>query len=171
MKGFILLDRALLVFLVALLFPTAALCSTSYDALEEEVAQLKNEVEILKEQQRAPVNNSQDTSAQLDTKWTQASSVAHLSGYADAGFMAQQRQNAYFFMGHFNPIFHYLYKDLILAEGEVEIEIEGNGETEIKLEYGDLALFLNDFMTLIVGKFQSPLGFFFQNLHPTGIRP
>ncbi len=105
----------------------------------------------------------------LYSQWTQTTSVAHLSGYADAGYVDHETQHGNFFLGHFNPIFHYLYRDLILGEGELELEVNGQGQTETKLEYADLGLFLNNYMTFIIGKFLSPLGYFRQNLHPTWI--
>jgi len=165
---------------LAMMFVATVSIATTHDnALKQEVAALKKEVASIKREiktkpsyERAqPLNNQFATneSQSLSAQWMNASSVAHLSGYADAGYVDPQNEHSHFFFGHFNPIFHYLYKDLILAEAELELEIDSDGETEVKLEYADLALFLNNYMILIVGKFQSPLGFFFQNLHPTWI--
>jgi len=92
-----------------------------------------------------------------------------ISGYADAGFEDTQGMKNRFFLGHFNPIFYFLYDDLILTEAELEFEIADDGETETNLEYADLGLLLNDYMTLVVGKFLSPVGYFLPNLHPTWI--
>lgn len=61
----------------------------------------------------------------------------------------------------------------MLLEAEVafgaETNEEGETETETELEYLSLDLFLNDYMTLVVGKFISPVGQFQQNLHPSWI--
>jgi len=93
----------------------------------------------------------------------------HLAGYAAAGYTNAQSEDGSFNMANFNPIFHFLYKDLILIEGELEFEIEDDGKTETKLEYAALDLFINDYATLVVGKFLSPLGQFIQNIHPAWI--
>jgi len=56
-----------------------------------------------------------------------------------------------------------------MAEAELELGVDNEGETTTELEYGNLALLFNNHMTFIVGKFLSPLGYFQQNLHPTWI--
>lgn len=96
-------------------------------------------------------------------------SLQHIGGYVDAGYIDKKGENGSFMLGHFNPIFHFLYRDLILAEGELELEISSTGETEVNLEYGKLALFINDNIMLVAGKLLSPVGYFIQNLHPTWI--
>ncbi len=69
----------------------------------------------------------------------------------------------------FNPIFHFLYRDKILWESELEFEIEEEGETEVGLEYSAINWFINDYAAVVAGKFLSPLGQFRQNLHPAWI--
>jgi hypothetical protein len=56
-----------------------------------------------------------------------------------------------------------------MLESELEFEVGADGETEVKLEYLTTDLFLNDNMTLVAGKFLSPIGQFRQNLHPSWI--
>ena len=96
-------------------------------------------------------------------------SLQHIAGYADAGYVDQRGEYGSFMLGHFNPIFHFLYRDLILADGELELEINSSGETEVNLEYGKLVFFVNDNIMFIAGKMLSPAGYFFQNLHPSWI--
>lgn len=103
--------------------------------------------------------------------WTPSSTdiVTNLTGYAFVGYDKVRKSNSKFMVGAFNPIFNMLYKDLILAEAEVEFELDAKGKTEVALEYATLDFFINDYMVLLGGKFLSPLGQFVQNLHPAWI--
>jgi len=105
------------------------------------------------------------------TEWKRADSQAHLAGYGAVTYVDSKETgtNSSFGQVRFNPIFHYQYRDLVMLESELELEAAGNGETETKLEYLAIDLFLNDYMTLVAGKFLSPLGQFRQNLHPLWI--
>lgn len=92
----------------------------------------------------------------------------HMSGYADVGY-ANGNNSDGFTVGSFSPIFQYQYRDLVMLESELEIKIADDGETEIALEYLTVDLFLGDYLTLIGGKFLSPIGQFRQNQHPSWI--
>jgi len=61
------------------------------------------------------------------------------------------------------------YKDLFLLESEFEVQTQNDGSTDLALEYLTIDWFMNDYMTLVAGKFLSPVGQFRQNLHPTWI--
>lgn len=118
------------------------------------------------------LNNTQpQTSAQLQTSWAPSTNdiVTNITGYTFAEYVKANGTNSNFVLGGFNPIFNLLYKDLILAEAEVEFELNDKGSTEVALEYATLDLFINDYMVLLAGKFLSPLGQFVQNLHPAWI--
>jgi hypothetical protein len=94
----------------------------------------------------------------------------HLAGYADAGAMFQTGGgDDTFAFGHFNPMFHFQYKDIVLFEGELEFEINEDGETEVELEYAQLDFLVHDNVTIVIGKFLSPIGQFQERLHPTWI--
>ncbi len=101
-------------------------------------------------------------------EWKDVTSVTHISGYASADFVSQENGSDAF-IANFNPMFHFLYGNKILWEAELEVEVEENGNTEIGLEYTTVDLFLNDKLTLVAGKFLSPVGQFRQNLHPSWI--
>jgi len=101
--------------------------------------------------------------------WDRLSSVVHLAGYAAVGYTDSSAASGAFDQVSFNPIFHYLYRDLLLLETEFEFEIDEEGETETALEYATLDLFLSDYAVLLAGKFLSPIGQFRQNLHPAWI--
>ncbi|MCH8081012.1 MAG: hypothetical protein IID52_01320 [Proteobacteria bacterium] len=109
------------------------------------------------------VNTASAVAPLPDTKW-------HLAGYADAGAMFRTNGgDDTFAFGHFNPVFLFQYKDIVMFEGELEFEIDEDGNTEVALEYAQLDFFLHDNITLVVGKFLSPIGQFKERLHPTWI--
>lgn len=98
-------------------------------------------------------------------------SHAHLAGYGAVTYTSTRQSgvNDAFTGVRFNPIFHYEFHDRVLLESEVELEAKGDGETETKLEYLAVDLFLHDALMVVAGKFLSPLGQFRQNLHPLWI--
>jgi len=100
---------------------------------------------------------------------TNARSVSHLAGYGFVDFVAPQDGDVAFSTASFNPIFHWYYDDKILFEGELEIEVEDGGETELNLEYATIGWLFSDYAALIAGRFLSPLGYFRQNIHPAWI--
>lgn len=112
----------------------------------------------------APTQYTAPTSASIGTN-----TITHLAGYADVGYTEAESSNGSFGAGTFAPIFHYQYRDLVMLEAELEIEIDDDGETETALEYLAINWFMNDYLTLVGGKFLSPIGQFRQNLHPSWI--
>ncbi len=100
---------------------------------------------------------------------TQSNVITHLAGYADVGYTETENDDGSFGAGRFAPIFHYQYRDLVLVEAELEVEIDEEGETETLLEYLSINYFINDYVTLVGGKFLSPIGQFRQNQHPSWI--
>jgi hypothetical protein len=127
-------------------------------ATKEEVKAVKKEVEVAKKEVEV-------TKSQQD-EWKFYDSTVHLGGYAQVGYASDDPANDRFNQVQYSPIFHYQYKDLILLESEFEVEIEGDGETHLALEYLTIDWFMNDYMALSAGKFLSPIGQFRQNLHP-----
>lgn len=103
--------------------------------------------------------------------WRNPESHAHLAGYGAVTYTntRQSGVNDSFDLVRFNPIFHYQFLDTVLLEGELELNIASDGETETALEYLSIDYFLNDYMVLVAGKFLSPIGQFRQNLHPLWI--
>ena len=99
----------------------------------------------------------------------QTNVITHLAGYADVGYTETENSDGSFGAGTFAPIFHYQYLDLVMLEAELEIEVADDGETETALEYLSINWFINDYLTLVGGKFLSPIGQFRQNLHPSWI--
>ncbi|WP_168190351.1 porin [Luteithermobacter gelatinilyticus] len=130
---------------------------------EQTLSKKEKELETRIQSQNPVLSKYVSREAEPDTKW-------HLAGYADAGFEAVSGgKNDSFVAGKFNPAFHFQYKDWLIFEAEMEIETSGDGETEIALEYSQLDFLLHDNVTLVVGKYLSPIGQFQERLHPSWI--
>lgn len=150
-----------------------------YQALENEVQMLRKEVSELRalvKQQSATqeevksLRQEVKATSRAQSESTNADSALHIAGYAAVGFTDRSESGGSAFnVASFNPIFHALYRDIALAEAELEIAAAPDGTTETKLEYGSIDLFLNDYAALVAGKLLSPLGYFRQNLHPAWI--
>ncbi len=101
--------------------------------------------------------------APSDAKW-------HLAGYADVGFVGGDMPGPDSFVtGKFNPGFHFQYKDLLIFESELEFSTTNDGETTTELEYSQFDIPINDYVTLVAGKYLSPIGQFQERLHPSWI--
>ncbi len=144
------------------------------EALEKELAQMRallekkleakadtQEVEQLKKEVATASSNAQE--------WKEYDSRVHLGGYASAGFAGSTVDGERFTPVQFAPILHYQWRDLLLLESELELQVQRDGTTEVGLEYLTIDLFLNDYITFLAGKFLSPVGNFRQNLHPAWI--
>jgi hypothetical protein len=158
-----------------------------YDALKLQVEMLQRQLqqiqETLKQYEQQTVTKEEVQEirqevaevATLQSEWKNTDSVVHLAGYGAVTYSDSDGKddgedvNGAFTGVQFNPIFHYQYKDLLMLESELELEVEEDGSTEIELEYLTVDLFLNDYLAAIAGKFLSPLGQFRQNLHPSWI--
>ena len=144
-------------------------------ALTEQLGELSAELDEAKDSEGldglrkdVEANKVAIQATQSATTFTDATSVTHLSGYASADYLSVE-DGPSAFVANFNPMFHFLYDNKILWEAELEVEVEENGDTSIGLEYTTVDWFLNDKLTLIAGKFLSPIGNFRQNIHPSWI--
>ncbi|OGT54730.1 MAG: hypothetical protein A3E01_18610 [Gammaproteobacteria bacterium RIFCSPHIGHO2_12_FULL_63_22] len=93
----------------------------------------------------------------------------HFAGYADATFTDTQGEAGSLGEVTFAPIFHIQVGERFLFEAEAEFEADDRGGKAAGLEYATASWLLNDSSALVVGKFLSPVGYFFQNLHPSWI--
>jgi hypothetical protein len=184
---------------IALAFPLNVMADAKYDELKGQVESLQQQLQqvltALKEQQSQNVTKQDiealkqevadvstqstqdvadlkqdvaDVSAQ-STEWKNSDSIVHLAGYGDVTYSDSDNSEAAFNAVRFNPIIHYQYKDILMMETEFEAKILDDGSTDVGLEYATIDLFLNDYVTLLAGKFLSPLGQFRQNGHPSWI--
>ncbi|NII11197.1 hypothetical protein [Oleiagrimonas sp. C23AA] len=154
--------------------------------LRQEVQMLKQRLQVVEQQlQQATATSKQ---ASVDSKEareeaerarTATAAIAapenpdikfRLSGTVVANYTATDSKMMHdtFTGGSFMPIFLVRYKNLMELEAHMEVSNNGN-ETETSLEYAQLDLFLNDWSTLVAGKFLSPIGQFQQAQHPPWI--
>lgn len=107
-----------------------------------------------------------------DVKFRFAGAVAADFGMSSRGLQGMSMDGpgvkSTFTGGSFMPIFLLKYKDLAEIEAHLEVMNMG-GETAVSLEYAQIDLFLNDWATVVVGKFLSPIGQFQQSLHPSWV--
>lgn len=176
--------RHVLAVVIALTLPMTVSADVNYDALKKQVEQLQMQLQQVQEalkQQAAEVKEVKENSVtQAEAKalenkvnaaaeWKYPNTLIHMAGYADVGYTDSENSDGSFNLGSFSPIFHFQYKDLVMLEAELELEIEPDGATSTKLEYMTVDLFLNDSIALVAGLFLSPIGQFRQNLHPSWV--
>jgi hypothetical protein len=95
--------------------------------------------------------------------------LLHFAGYADLTYVNAQGDAGSSGKVTLAPILHLLISDRIFVEAELELEADDRGETEAALEYATVNWLINDHAALVVGKFLSPVGYFFPNMHPSWI--
>lgn len=93
----------------------------------------------------------------------------HLAGYADVTYVKVQGDAGSVGQLTLAPIFHLQFGDRVFVEAELEMEADDRGATDAVLQYAAVNWLLNDQAALVVGKFLSPVGYFFQNQHPSWI--
>ena len=174
--------RCMLTLAIAAALPLSAVADEKYDLLQQQVDALQQQLHQVQQalqqyQEQMTVKEGQVeqevTALKEDVakaaEWRHPDTLIHMSGYADVGYTIASGEDGSFGVGRFSPIFHYLYRDIVMLESELEIEIDERGETEVALEYLTIDYFLNDNIALVGGKFLSPIGQFRQNLHPSWI--
>lgn len=166
---------------IAAALPMSALGADDITTLKQEIDQLKQELSNL----RTVVQNQNQKAATKDevkavqtqvsqvakdqSEFSLSNSAVHLAGYGSVGYSDRRNGGSSFDTVGFSPIFHYQYKDLLMFETEMELKVLPTGEADVGLEYANMNLFVNDNVTVFGGKFLSPIGYFFQNLHPAWI--
>ena len=92
-----------------------------------------------------------------------------LTGWGAGSYEWHKNADTSTFTATIAPILLYRVTDRVLFEAEPEFELEDDGGTEVNLEYAQADIFLNDYTTLVGGKFLLPFGEFIQQLHPAWI--
>ena len=139
--------------------------------LQQQLAEVQKKLE---EQEKKQQQNHEELKTVAEVaasadEWKSPSTLVHMAGYADVGFVAPENGDGSFMVGTFAPIFHYQYRDVVMLESELEVNVLPDGETEMGLEYLTVDWFLNDYVAVVAGRFLSPIGQFRQNLHPSWI--
>lgn len=99
---------------------------------------------------------------------TDAPVLFHFAGYADATFISTRGDGSSGVVT-LAPIFHLQVGDRFFIETEFELEADDSGGRETAIEYANVNWLINDNLALVAGKFLSPAGYFFQNLHPSWV--
>ncbi len=146
------LKKTLLSLAIAAAFPAQLLAASA----DEEISALWQTVEQLQQQ----VAEAEE--------WKSPNTLIHMAGYADVNYVNSD-SNKSFSTGTFAPIFHYQYQDRVMLGTELAFTVNELGETEVEMEYFTIDYFVNDYATLVMGRFLSPLGQFRQNMHPSWI--
>lgn len=110
-------------------------------------------------------------SAQVGESTSPGKSRFMLRGYYHTGFEGLKTgdEKGYNFAGgSINPILMYKQSDKLFFESEFEGAFE-DGAFAWDLEYADMSLILNKYMTIRAGKFLLPFGSFSEKLHPAWI--
>jgi len=81
-----------------------------------------------------------------------------VTGMADFLYQKTEGQNGSFAQAHVAPILLFRANDKTLFETELEMKVASDGSTELGLEYAQLDYLVNDYLTLIAGRFVLPLG-------------
>lgn len=169
--------RAAIVILAVFTLNASALAQDEAEALRKQVEMLEKQLETVKERLEQLESKSEEQGREIATTRREARSAEradtkwHLAGYANAGFTAidnAQDTNS-FSMVQFNPMFHFQYSDKVLFEAELELATESDGSTTTEVEYSQIDYLVNDNLTLVLGKYLSPIGQFQERLHPTWI--
>jgi hypothetical protein len=156
----------------------SVLCSTAIAAPSvEELAQRLEQMQIEMNKLKSQLANSAtkqevrvvENKVSEANEWRSPDTQVHFAGYADVGYSDAESEDGSFNTGTFAPIFHFQYRDLVMLEAELEFGVGDNGETDVAMEYLTIDWFVNDYTTLVAGKFLSPIGQFRQNVHPSWI--
>lgn len=95
----------------------------------------------------------------------------HFTGFAFTRFTNVEGADSSF-TAVVAPIILWELSDRLLFETELEFALEtedGEGKTEVELDYAHASYILNDYVTLGAGKFLTPFGIFGERLHPAWI--
>jgi cytochrome c553 len=127
--------------------PEVATAQESIDRLEKELEEAKDQAK---------------QSASGTTKFL-------LSGFAFGDFTSRRHEDSSFSAG-FAPLFLWKLSDRILLESELDVSLDGS-ETDVDLERAQIYYLVNDYLTLGVGKFLSPMNFLEDHLHQVNKLP
>lgn len=133
---------------------------------KEEIAKLKSELAALKATTEK-LEDRVDAMAAKPEPSTSGTTKFLITGYAAGGFNSQTGSPGGFY-GQFSPIFLWKLSDRILATAEINLKNKG-GASEVELEYANLSIILNRYMTVTAGKFLTPFSSMMERYHPAWI--
>jgi len=135
------------------------------ETLEQQRAKEKTEEKVKKEEVNADIKSYVDRRIERFSVFP--TSKLSITGFGTFDFVNSANDPSSFGVS-VNPIFNYNVTDRVHFTSELEFELE-DGETNAVLEIAEADVFLNDYLTLVVGKFLLPFNAFTERLHPTWI--
>lgn len=165
------------IFIVGLFLSGDGLAQDAEADLRGQVEKLEKQLEQVKDRLSEFESKTKEQDKEIEEAASQASENQraatkwHLAGYASAGLTLFDNGpgSDSFGMVQFNPMFHFQYGDNILFEAELELITESDGSTTTEIEYSQIDYLVNDNLTLVMGKYLSPIGQFQERLHPSWI--
>ena len=153
-------------------------------AMKREMAEMRSEISTLKAEKAAhegggppAMRAGSSALAALNARIDEVARAADLSkpgenkivitGSGSTTFSTASHDNSNF-SATFAPVLLWHLNDRLLFEGEVEFQLEGT-DTGLNLEYAQLTYFLNDYVTVGVGKFLAPMSAFIERYEPKWI--
>lgn len=163
----------------------APVSRAEFDKLVAKMAAMQAEIDRLKSEKTEPSAESAPAKgsgtskslAALSSKVDQLEKAAQLTTPGENKFVLTGNASATFstinnngsnFDATFYPIFLWHLTDNLMFEGEIEFELDGNS-TSTSLEYAAIDWTINDNMTLVAGKFLSPMNTFVERYVPKWI--
>jgi hypothetical protein len=146
------------------------------EALQEELQGLREGAEVAQEESDQTATDFEQALRDVREKAMSAlpgSTRFLITGYGSAGFSYRRptrggARSKSAFGASLSPIFLWRASERVFFEAEPELELEDD-ETELKLEYADAAITLNDYLVVRAGMFLTPLSHFTESLHPAWI--
>jgi len=132
--------------------------------LEQTIGETKQTATDAAKKAEATQQVAADAAAKVETVATAPSEEAtvkrnvFIGGMADTLYQKKDGENGSFFQAHVAPILLFRANDKILFETELEMGVNSDGSTELSLEYAQLDYIVNDYLTLIGGRFLLPIG-------------
>ena len=175
---------ALLTSIATCLFSATALQAaegitrSEYEEMKRELASLRKEVKSLRASKAGATETGTSGQGSMGKSFTELSDSTDSTTFGDTKFLitgsaeatfTSARHSASNFSAVFEPTFLWHLNDHVAFEGELELELEGN-ETTTNLEYAQIDWSLNDYLTLIGGKFLNPVNNYVERYNPTWIR-
>lgn len=105
----------------------------------------------------------------IPISWQGSDISALITGAASVGYSKPFGETSSFNILDLNPVFLFSYRDLLLMRSALDFALNDEGGTDVSLDILNLNLFVNDYITFELGKFDSALGSFVQNISPPWI--
>lgn len=147
-----------------LLLEVACFAQDTSSTYDRRIAELEKQVQALTE-------NSKKKDKQFGL-FKSGKSKFMLRGYFHSGFegvIADEGSEYNFAGGGIAPILMYKQSDRLFFEAEFEGGFSADGEFIWGMEYADMSVVINKYLTVRGGKFLVPFGTFMEKLHPAWI--